>query len=250
MAGRQMLKRRRSLGMGLVFSLVAGMTAAEPAGTQDISGVWFGFGFNGPNGLADLAYKPVEGGDPPYTKRALALLHRRQAAEKTGHAELDPLSFCMPPGMPGIQMAPTPFQIIQTPGQVTIIQEETHSTRLIYLDEPQQAHPAPTFLGHSVGHWEGDTLVVDTTGIRENWLDTIGSPASGKIHVIEHFKKINDGKELQDLMTIIDPEMYTKPWTTSRIYEWRPKERIQEYICEENSRLEPGEKWGKPRLND
>jgi hypothetical protein len=135
---------------------------------------------------------------------------------------------------------PTPLQIIQTPGQVTIIHEASRNVRLVYLEEQQPSRLAATFLGHSVGHWQADTLIVDTIGLRANWLDITGAPASERMHVTEHYRKLNDGKVLENLIAIDDPVLYTHPWTARREYFWSPDERVQEYICEESLRVEPG----------
>jgi hypothetical protein len=130
--------------------------------------------------------------------------------------------------------------VLQTPGQVTIVIEASRTVRLIYLDETHPANLEPTFMGHSVGRWEGDTLVVDTIGLRPNWLDITGAPASERMRVVERIRKIDGGQRLENLLTISDPKMYTRDWTARRVYKWYPGERVEEYICEESQRTEPG----------
>ena len=99
-------------------------------------------------------------------------------------------------------------------------------------------HPGkfePTFMGHSVGHWEGDTLVVDTIGmIKQTQIDEAGTLHSDQLHVVERIRKVQDTLEV--LFTIEDPKAFTKPWTAVRIWKWRPDIRFIEYICEENNR--------------
>jgi hypothetical protein len=92
-------------------------------------------------------------------------------------------------------------------------------------------------MGHSIGHWEGDTLVIDTIGYNgEKWLDYLGTPSSTQLHVIERIKKVNVGKVvLENTLTIIDPVMYTRPWDIRRVFMWRPAEQIGEEICEEDN---------------
>ena len=112
------------------------------------------------------------------------------------------------------------------------------------MDEPQAVKPAPTFMGHSVGHWEGDTLVVDAVGLRPNWLDITGALASEAMHVVERFRKMTGGRRLEDLISISDPKYYTRTWTARREYLRYPSERVEEYVCEESDRLEPGARRG------
>ena len=227
----------RYFAAGWIVSLclVGRAPAADPVSPpdpHDISGMWFGVGNNDPtNGF----YAPIEGGKPPYTEAGLALRKRREDAAKSGMPIRQPADDCMPHGVPAVIRLPTPLQIIQTPGLTTILTEASHTLRLIYMDEKQPAHPDPAFMGHSVGHWEGDTLVVDTIGLRPNWLDPQGDPASDRMHVVERIRKIDNGKKLEDVFVLDDPKMYTQPWTARREYLWYPSERIEEYICEENN---------------
>ena len=209
---------------------------APPADPRDISGVWFGIGNQDPG---NSHYTPIEGGEPPFSAAGLAVYNKRQAAATAGNPIRQPADDCMPHGVPAAARLPTPLQVIQTPGQTTIIQEASRTVRIIFMDEPQAKAPTPTFMGHSVGHWEGATLVVDTTGLRPNWLDPSGAPAGAQMHVVERFRKIAGGRQLEDVFTIADPEYYTRTWTARRVYDWHPDEHVQEYVCEESQRHEP-----------
>jgi hypothetical protein len=132
-------------------------------------------------------------------------------------------------------MAASPMLVVQTPGRMAIIVESDHDVQRIYMDEKQPAKLAPTSMGHSVGHWEGDTLVVETTGLRpDGWIDDTGTPASDALRVTERFRKIENGAFLENLITIDDPKMYAHPWNTRMLYKWRSDMRMVEYICEEN----------------
>jgi hypothetical protein len=223
----------------LVMATAAATESPTPPSTDahELSGVWFGAGNLDPNNSALL---PIEGGERPFTAAGLAIYQRRQQLAAAGIPERQPADECVPHGVPAVVRLPTPLQIIQTPGQVTIIHEASRNVRLIYMEEQHPSRLAATFLGHSVGHWQADTLIVDTIGMRANWLDITGAPTSAQMHVSEHYRKLMDGKVLENLMTIDDPMMYTRPWTTRREYFWSPEERVQEYICEESLRLEPG----------
>jgi hypothetical protein len=226
----------------LAVCAIAGSTrAATPKppspDPRDISGVWFGIGNQDPN---NGRFLPLEGGEPPFKPQAAAIQKKRADRAAAGDPESQPADLCYPHGVPAVIRLPTPLQIIQTPGQVTIIVEASRTVRPIRLDDTHPANLKPTFMGDSVGHWEGDTLVVDTIGLRPNWLDISGAPASERMHTVERFRKLDGGRKLEDVVTIDDPVNYTHPWTARREYLWSPGERVQEYVCEESLTVEPG----------
>jgi hypothetical protein len=216
-------------------------SAPPSADPRDLSGVWFGLGNNDPG---NARFDPIEGGERPFTAEGLSVYRKREAAAASGHPIRQPADECLPHGVPASARLPTPLQVIQTPGQVTIIQEASRTVRIIYMDVAHPVHPALTFMGHSVGHWEGDVLVVDTVALRENWLDISGAPASEQRHIVERFRKLDGGRRLEDLITIEDPKFYTRSWTARRVYDWHPEERVEEYVCEESERIEPGTQRG------
>jgi hypothetical protein len=227
-------------GLGAVLVTLASAQDPEAfsdGGPRDLNGVWFGIGNNDPD---NATIRPIEGGERPFTARGLEIYRHRQAAAAAAKPIRQPADECLPHGVPAVARLPTPLQIIETPGQVTIIHEASRTVRMVYMDEPQSPSSAPTFMGHSVGHWDGDTLVIDTIALRPNWLDITGAPASEQMHVIERLRKIDGGKRLENVFTIADPKMYTQPWTARREYLWYPGERVEEYICEESERTEPG----------
>ena len=187
-----------------------------------------------------FTYTPIEGGDPPWTPEAHADFLRRRQAERDGKPVVNTSTLCLPSGMPRVMTAPYPIEVVVQPKQVIILHEIQHLMRFIYLSEK---HPAgddlfPTYQGHSVGHWEGDTLVVDTVATEGGLttLDQADRPKTGDIHIVEHIRKIDGGKKLEDLVTFEDPKVYTKTWTARLLYDWRPDIRFIEYICEENNR--------------
>ena len=219
-------------GLFLILALSAATKIRTPAPTDphDISGVWFQKGYN-------PSLSPVEGGEPSFTVAGAAEYKRRKDAENTGNPFPDPPTQCWPHGVPRAMIVPSPMQIVQTPGLITMIVESGHNVRQIFMDTEHPKHLAATFMGHSVGRWEGDTLVVDTVGLNPKaWIDEDGKPESAAIHVVEHLHKINGGKQLEDMMTIDDPKIFTQPWTAKRVYDWRPDTTVVEYICEENNR--------------
>jgi hypothetical protein len=156
-------------------------------------------------------------------------------------SKYDPEGYCLPPGGPRMMATPYPMEIIQLPEQKRVImtfEGATHIWREIYMDG--RPHPSgddlnPTYLGHSVGRWEGDTLVVDVVGFNEaTWLDYSGHPHTDQLHVIERLSRPNKGT-LHYEATIDDPGAYTKPWTAAWNIPWRANGELAEYICQENN---------------
>ncbi len=201
-------------------------------GKPDFSGVWQA---DGQTYFFDLAagLKPE---DVPMLPWAQELQKKRIENE---HGE-DPLSHCLPHGVPRINTNGLfPFKMIQTPGLVVILYEQLNLFRQIFLDGRTLAKDVnPTWLGYSTGRWEGDTLVVETSGLNgKAWLDTQKSrPATDALHVTERFRRPNFGT-LEVTATIDDPKTYAKPWTTT------PQKMllqldtdILEFICNENEK--------------
>ena len=146
-----------------------------------------------------------------------------------GRNEVYPNVACnTPPGPLYIMTPPTPFEILQVPGRVIMLYETDHWWRDIWLDAQHPKNLKPTWMGHSVGRWDGDTLVIDTAGIREGtWLDGAGHVHSDALHIVERIRRI-DQNTLQDDMTFDDPKAYTKPFTGQYFFRFRPKEEIGE----------------------
>ena len=205
------------------------------AAPADISGVWWVRGY-------DRSYEPADGSAVPFQEWSKAERERREEMERIGTPVADPPTRCMPHGVPRIMASPYPVLIVQTPGKVTLLHEVAHNVRHVYLDQPAPANPERTFLGTSVGRWEGDTLVVETTGFNgKTLIDEAGIPHTQDLRVVERFKKINGGRDLEVMMTVHDPKAFTAPWTMRRTWEWRPDVEVSEYVCEENNRNDPGE---------
>lgn len=142
---------------------------------------------------------------------------------------------CFPPGVPRVYLHPFPMEIVQIPGQVTILYEYDNLSRRIYTDgTPHNLDVPPTWMGDSIGKWEGDTLVVDTVNFNDKtWLDRIGHPHTEQLHLTERFRRPNT-KSLQIDITIEDPKAYTKPWTAHLYYSLRPGWKLLEQFCEDN----------------
>jgi hypothetical protein len=194
-----------------------------PNGTIDLSGVWQGGGPVGniADGLAKGETLPIR---PEYKK----LMESRKAKD-------DPEANCLPTGVP--RRDPYPWRILQTPTHAFMLFEgNIHSYRQIFMDG--RKHPEdldPTWYGHSVGRWEGDTLVVDTVGFNDRfWFDFQGTPHTEKLHTIERYTRTNVSTLVIET-TIDDPGAYTKPFKITFTARLRPGEELMEYICNENN---------------
>jgi len=145
---------------------------------------------------------------------------------------------CWPAGVPGFAVytrGGQPSLFLQTENKVTIINELNTQVRHIYLNVPHSKNPKPSWYGESVGHYEGDELVVDTIGLNaRTFVDNYRTPHTEKIHVVERFKLIEDGKILQDTITVEDPGAFTTKW--SAVQRWRHTDReLEESSCAENN---------------
>ena len=174
-------------------------------------------------------------------------------------SKYDPEGYCLPPGGPRLMGTPYPAEIFQFQDQkriVIIFEGGAHIWREIYMDG--RPHPSgneiksQSWLGHSVGHWEKDTLVVDTVGFNEGtWIDRAGHPHTDLLHVIERITRPNKNT-LHFEATIDDPGAYTKPWTTAWDIPWRAGQEMQEYICQENNQYlrRLNDDFGQPLFYD
>jgi hypothetical protein len=158
------------------------------------------------------------------------------------NSKYDPEGYCLPPGGPRLMATPYPMEIIQQPDQKRIFmmfEGATHIWREIYMDGRPHPHGDdlnPTYLGHAVGRWEKDTLVVDVVGFNENsWLDYYGHPHTDLLHVVEKFTRPNK-TTLHYEAVIDDPGAYSRPWTVAWNIPWKADGELTEYICQENNK--------------
>jgi len=202
--------------------------ASAPA---DLSGTWMP-----PNDGRHRRFSPE---DAPLQPWALALYKANREGIKDPYFQglpyLDPAMYCLPAGMPRAYTAPLPFEIIQVPGRFYMIFQTDTLPRYIYTDG--RGHPdgfPTTFMGHSIGKWDGDTLIVDTVGIdATQWLDIIGTPHSDQLHITERIRR-PDHDTLQIDFLFEDSKAYTKPWKGNKVFhldtEW---EMIPGLRCED-----------------
>jgi hypothetical protein len=190
---------------------------------RDLSGTWMGDRIGGNTNLAEILMQPW----------AQA---RFDSFQKLGDARstMDPRRDCFPLGMPRDMYEPVPIEILQIPDQIVVLLENDHINRHIFLDMAE--HPKdvnPSWMGHSIGRWDGDTLVVDTVALRpETFIDGAGHPHSDAMHLVERIKRV-DANTLDDTLTVDDPKAYKKPWTIQKTYRRKPGWHVMEYVCED-----------------
>jgi hypothetical protein len=146
-------------------------------------------------------------------------------------------SSCMPMGVPGFmnQGGPNPMYFLQTPREVWIVIPSNQQVRRIYMDVSHSEAPKPSWYGESVGHYEGETLVIDTIGLSDKAvLDVYRTPHTDKLHVVERWKMIDGDKMLQVTFTVDDPDTFYQPWSGMRRYRRAEREDV-EMICAENN---------------
>ncbi|MEO6339986.1 MAG: hypothetical protein ABIO39_08125 [Caulobacteraceae bacterium] len=207
--------------------------ARVPASVPNISGVW-------QLGRYGLRIAPADG-DPPWQPWAKKVFTDRAASEIAGKPMWDPTAACWGSGMPRLLTVGYPIEIIQTPDSIVFMYETQHVFRVVHMNAKHPAKIVPTFMGHAVGKWEGDTLVIDTIGLSgRQQIDERGTAMTEKMHLVERVRMVDD-VTMEDIFTIDDPGAYTKPWTVRRTFTFAPKVRFLDYVCEENNRNGPDE---------
>ncbi|MCB1666014.1 MAG: hypothetical protein KDI28_09540 [Pseudomonadales bacterium] len=153
----------------------------------------------------------VEGGHIPYTAEARA----KQQENQDDWLARDPVVKCYMPGVPRANYMPFPFHIVQSPEHIIMAYEFASANRIVYMDRPDFAAPVPSWMGHSLGHWEGDTLVIDVTEqMPDSWLDRSGNFHTDQLKVTERYTMISPNV-IQYEATLEDPGVYTRPWKLS-----------------------------------
>jgi hypothetical protein len=218
------------------FAAAAALAVGLAAGAQtppDLTGSWERH--RGPPG--DATNPPPEA-PPPLKANLLAEWEARRAAEREANARGEPLAsnvtHCIPDGVPSMMNGPFPFEIVQNATQINIAQEAYSQVRRIYLGKPQLTLDDIElgFYGRSVGDWRGDTLVVDTIGIKE-YVRFRDVPHTRDMRITERLRLVRPDI-LWDEITIEDPAVLDKPWTVTFAYRRMPEYEIIEYVCEDN----------------
>ncbi len=220
-------------------------------GKPDISGIWepesatrqelLRFFFDGINNAGEdspsryfmnilFDFKPE---DSPLRPSAVPIFQEHRAGLAKGISS----TRCLPFGVPLMDTAASPYKIVETPGEIVVLYEQSTNFRQIYMDGRKLPEdPQPSWLGYSIGKWDGDALVVDSIGFNDrSWLDAFGHPHSEAMHVTERFQRRDFGHmELQ--ITVDDPKTYTRPFTIRLNLNLFPDTDVIETFCAENER--------------
>jgi len=222
----------------LLAAIALACVAAAPARAEvDLSGQWSRYPRTGDK-TADPRFIPPPPGNPelkePYATAYAELQRRQRDAAARGEPLPAAGSDCSPAGMPGLMFAVYPIEILQAKDRITIIAEADSQVRRIWMNGklPKADEIAPGYFGYSVGRWEGDTLVIDTIGIKESVLYR-DFPHSEGMRINERLRLVAPGI-LHDVVTMEDPERLAKPYVLTFAYEKMKGYRIQEYVCENN----------------
>jgi hypothetical protein len=146
-------------------------------------------------------------------------------------------SSCLPAGVPFFMGygGPDPIMFLQTAKEVWMFWTEDNQVRRVYMDVPHSSNPKPSWYGESVGHYEGDTLVVDTIGMNDKtFVDIYRTPHTEKLHVVERFGMIDGGKAMRVDITFEDPDAFNAPWSVTQRYD-RVQRPMDELVCAENN---------------
>ena len=185
---------------------------------------------------------------PKLTAAAQAQLNEFEAGKTRGENLQTQAANCVPNGMPGIMRTPYPLEFVYSPGRVTILIETYSQDRRIYVDgRALPEDPDPFFNGHSVGRWEGDTLVVDTVGISPIVSVIPGLQATPTTRFHERITRVAPDR-LVDEITIIDPALFVEPYVMMQNYTLQPVWEMREYVCQENNR-DGADEEGRPSMD-
>jgi hypothetical protein len=188
-------------------------------------------------------FQPEHVVEVPMLPWAQALFDKRQSSTEVN----DPEAFCLSPGLPRFASNLFPFQIVQTPERIVFLYEKLGQFRVVYMDGRKHTpidKLNTSFQGESVGHWDGDTLVIDVIGNNDHsWLDAAGHPKTEQLHLIERWHRANQ-LIMHYEVTIDDPGAYARPWTNSWNMLFYPGMEPLDYVCENNqsilNRMRPG----------
>jgi hypothetical protein len=252
---RKQLFRYLSVILLLTVSLINIATAADDSsiprtadGNPDFGGIWQAISSanfdiephaadfgpiveNGAIGAIPAGLGIVVGGEIPYTAAARA----QQQANKENWLENDPVVKCYMPGIPRANYMPFPFQIIQSPDHVVVAYEFASASRIVYMSQPDFEAPIFSWMGHSRGHFEGDTLVIDVADqVPDTWFDHAGNHHTDALRVTERYTHMGPNVLMYEA-TLVDPNVYTESWTVRFPLYRRLDDNMQllEYKCVE-----------------
>jgi hypothetical protein len=244
--------RSGTLAAGVVCLLALTGNGGAGEGTPDLAGPWMrtGNAFDfaapppgaGPRALINVSGNdllPIGNIDSPILKPwAAAEVEKHNEFVRAGKLALDAPASCMPMGVPYVLQVRENVWLLQEPDTVTIIYQNDYQRRVVHLDARHSAHPAPSWFGESIGHYEGDTLVVDTAGVAVHEfsaIDRFGTPHTEAMRVVERYRVADDRKSLRVDFTVDDPGTFNMPWHAAVVYS-RGTAYPGERPCAENNR--------------
>lgn len=233
--------------------LMCPLTAIQPAAAQgaavnprNFEGMWRRIGGRDASDF-------ILGVDLPYKPASQNLAADRLQWFKDGRSKASAHLTCRPTGVHGMTAPKETTLILQTPTKMYLISQEDREVRFVHMNQSHPKQVRPGYNGHSVGHWQGNTLLIDTVGFNgKGQLDEMGNPHSDKIHLVERWTLSADGNVLSVDFTIDDPVYYTEPFTKTRQWRRAPGARVVDYDCGENPRSDDFEylnfedDWFKP----
>lgn len=238
-----------------VAALAAPAAGAEKTSAPDMSGFWQhtvpqGEWENPPSGPGPVRkmagakdLDPTYGGWMGDYRNPILLPWAAEAVKKEGEHEaaggtaMTGQLTCRPSGVPAVFTVLAPVQIVQSPKTIAFLYQRDHQFRIIRMNAQHPAKLEPSYYGDSIGHYEGDTLVIDTVGMNDKtWTDRFGTPHTDKIHVVERYTVANGGKTLRDFFTVEDKGAFTTPWSAVLNYSRARQTMLEEEVCAENNR--------------
>jgi hypothetical protein len=223
--------------------------ARLPDGKPNWTGFWIPVGgmmevYRGPSGIdggggGATANTPLAQRNIPKLKSPYKEAYEKRMEDAKKGPLPDPATTCLPAGMPRMMGMIYGMEFLQTPNVIAITSEYGAATRRVWMDlkkHPPEDELEESYTGHSIGRWEGDTLVIDTVGIRDDVpMDQSGLRHSKRIHIVERFTQTTPGILVVD-QTVDDPEAFEAPWKQTRTFRYRPDLRLREFVCLENNR--------------
>jgi hypothetical protein len=204
----------------------APMPSSDP---RNFEGLWVGLG----------AKRSVDGSPPPYLPVVRAELQRLMDLDRRGQPTVAKGTLCRPGTMLDIGINQFPTQILQRPGEILFIAEEGRSIWRVFMDRPHPTTVKPSLSGDHVGHWEANTLVIDSIGFKATPIQIFGGGNSSALHVTTRMTRANTGDKRNGDRIVIsrvidDPKFYSHPWTQVAVARWRPDLQMLEFNCEES----------------
>ncbi|MGH9436710.1 MAG: hypothetical protein ACRD22_02140 [Terriglobia bacterium] len=222
-----------SVAASLSWQICFGGAVHGARSFPDISGVWWIVSY-GPH------FTPLGGNPIPFTPEGKTRYEQNLLNLKRSSAADSAHSTCVPQGIPRVLGSPYPFQIVQSVNQLGFIYEVNRAFRYVLMTSKHQdpAEWDPSYMGDGIGHWDNDVLVIDTTNFNaETWLDDSGLPHSDRLHTVERLQTLQAARELEDTVTINDPEMFFRAWAVRLLYRRRPDVTVStDWVCGEAHR--------------